>query len=309
MDSVNYGGQQRSAHGSVQVMSKSQQLSISVRYRDADGVGLGVLSDGTTYVSLHGLAKLCGVSRPTIQELREDWEPGAGTGRDRRVADHIKDGGEEPPSELAFQIQTPSGFVWVFSEGVAMAVLNYYIDKGNATALFNARRMMRGGFRQFVYLATGYSPGAGGAPTQVPDDEVLRRLELNTTPLGYFSILNEGAGILLEARRAGVRLGPKAIPDISVGSTWASHWRKKKLATIYGERKKYNHTFPDDYPQSRRDEIPANMYPDAALPEFRRWLRTTYATEKLPAYLRSKLALSAATEDMLRGLRTATEDD
>ena len=41
---------------------------------EIDGVGMGVLSDGTAFLTGRGLARLCGVSNARIVEMGQDWD-------------------------------------------------------------------------------------------------------------------------------------------------------------------------------------------------------------------------------------------
>lgn len=55
----------------------SQQgiLDIKIcRQIEIDGVGMGVLTDGTPYLTGRGLARLCGVNSSRISEITSDWD-------------------------------------------------------------------------------------------------------------------------------------------------------------------------------------------------------------------------------------------
>lgn len=41
---------------------------------EIDGVGMGVLSDGTAFLTGRGLARLCGIANPRIVEMGQDWD-------------------------------------------------------------------------------------------------------------------------------------------------------------------------------------------------------------------------------------------
>lgn len=43
------------------------------KQKEIDGVGMGVLSDGTAFLSGRGLSRLCGVSNARIVELGQNW--------------------------------------------------------------------------------------------------------------------------------------------------------------------------------------------------------------------------------------------
>ncbi len=41
---------------------------------EIDGVGMGVLSDGTAFLAGRGLARLCGIDSSRISEMSADWD-------------------------------------------------------------------------------------------------------------------------------------------------------------------------------------------------------------------------------------------
>jgi len=51
---------------------------------------------------------------------------------------------------------------------------------------------------------------------------------------------------------------------------------------------KYEHEYPPNFPQSASNPQHVWCYPDAALPEFRRWARQHYIPNCLPGYLGGK---------------------
>lgn len=67
------------------------------------------------------------------------------------------------------------------------------------------------------------------------------------------------------------------ILDISVGCRWGKHWREK-LEVKYGPRRYFDHNYPNYFPQAWWNPQAPACYPEDALPEFRRWLWTTYTT-------------------------------
>ena len=44
------------------------------KQREVDGVGMGVLTDGTPFLTGRGLARLCGISNARVVELSGDWK-------------------------------------------------------------------------------------------------------------------------------------------------------------------------------------------------------------------------------------------
>ncbi|MNE90837.1 hypothetical protein D3C80_1883850 [compost metagenome] len=73
------------------------------------------------------------------------------------------------------------------------------------------------------------------------------------------------------------------------------------MAARHGDPRKFDHYYPDYFPQALSNPQKPWCYPDAALPEFRRWMRESYEREKLPAYLddqvrQGKLAANDAND-------------
>jgi hypothetical protein len=129
-------------------------------------------------------------------------------------------------------------------------------------------------------------------------------LVYDSVPAGYFCIFKETADLYATMITGGAPMGAKIILDISIGLHWGNHWRNNNLNEKYGDRRTYPHDYPIRYPQSWSNPQNAACYPDAAWPEFRRWMREDYLVNKLPDYLKrlvreGKLAQSAANDTIL----------
>ena len=109
-----------------------------------------------------------------------------------------------------------------------------------------------------------------------------------SVPIGYFGIFHEIATMIVPMISAGVKLDDHTIPDISVGKTWANHWRDNNFDTTFGQRINYPHNYPDYYRQAAAGEQDAWCYPESALAEFRRWFREEYQKGKLAGYINNK---------------------
>ena len=53
----------------IPITPNSQGELFIDKQKEIDGIGMGVLSDGTAFLSGRGLARLCGISNPRIVEL------------------------------------------------------------------------------------------------------------------------------------------------------------------------------------------------------------------------------------------------
>lgn len=142
-----------------------------------------------------------------------------------------------------------------------------------------------------------------------PRDRVWKQFEdrvslvYDNVPVGYFCIFHESASMFATLIIGGANFGTKMILDISVGWHWGKHWKDEGLERRFGPRAKFDHNFPHYFPQSWSNPQQANCYPDAALPEFRRWLRDVYMPVHLPRYLQDqvrqkKLPADIATSTM-----------
>ena len=105
------------------------------------------------------------------------------------------------------------------------------------------------------------------------------------------------SGMIVTLIRLGVIINDKVIPDISVGMAWGKHWNSNDLDEKYGERIRYEHNYPDYYPQSASNPQEPWAYPDESLPEFRTWFRREYITTKFPAYILGQIGKKKITSE------------
>lgn len=274
------------------ITPRQTELVQVVQVVDLDGVEMGVLTDGTAFLTGRGLAAVAGVAPRMVNTWASEFDPDSTKRRDRIIGRLMREQGYSGPVFLRHTHQGRP--VNAFPEQVCMAVLEYYAfeaaeDDRRAEALRNYRVLARAGLRAFVYTALGYDPAK-----QVPNQfaSYHQRLLLNPMPAGWFSVFSETAHMVLNAIRNELIVDQHTVPDISVGQIWSRHWTENELDQKFGERKYYDHKYPDDYPQSASDR-PSHMYPVEALPAFRRWLDEVYLPEKYPAYLKRKAKANA----------------
>src|SRR5262249_14951905 len=138
--------------------------------------------------------------------------------------------------------------------------------------------------REVIYAGLGYAPSSPLAKVwQQFHDRVS--LVYDSVPPGYFCVFREIADLMVTLINAGVDVGDRFVPDISVGQVWGKHWTDDNLDAVFGERRRYEHRYPDYFPQAKSNPQPAFCYPDAALAEFKRFMCETYLPEKLSSYL------------------------
>lgn len=262
--------------------------------KEVDGIEMAVLSTGEACLSGRGLARLCGVAPSAVIQQSLNWRSGKRTGK---LAQMLSEAGFVGNS-LHFLEQGSSYF---YSETVSIKVIEYYAFESQKTeqAMASFRKLATAGLRLFVYRALGYDPTA-----RVSDEwqKYHDRVTLVASPMGYFSVFRELADFCVAAIQSGFPIDERSIPDISVGTTWADHWKKKKLDARLGERVQHEHNYPDYFPQAASNPQPMWVYPIDALPEFRRWLQNVYLPSKFPAYLSRKIkagVLPPSTAELL----------
>lgn len=249
--------------------------------REIDGVEMGVLADGTPYLTARGLAKLCGLAPSSFIEQMANWRAGR---RDSRLAQWLLEQGIEDES---LSIQLPGKHA--YTDRISMLVLEYYAYEAgrDSTAVKQRHRTLaRAGLAVFVYAQLGYDPAKAVPPEWRP---IHDRLLLASAPVGYFSIFKEAADFELQLVQHGLPHDSHTIPDISLGSTWSRHWKENGLEEKFGATQLWPHHYPDYYPQAASNPQMVLVYPNAALPEFRGWLHSVYLPTKYPSYLKNKV--------------------
>ena len=251
-------------------------LKIEVE-REIDGVGMGVLSDGSPFLNIRGLANMCGVDSSMITRITADWIAAPLKPREQKIRELVRaQGGDDSVAFIA--IEKNGTINHIIPSAVCMAVLEYYAFEAKTSsdkAAQSYRILARKGFQQFIYAQVGYNPtGEPNVAWQQFHDRVS--LVYHSVPDGYFSIFKEIADIIVTMIRSGAKIGKDFIPDISVGLAWAKYWKNENLEVMYGERRRYNHNYPEYFPQALSNPQPAYCYPDDALGEFRKWIREHY---------------------------------
>lgn len=258
---------------------------------EARGIGMGVLSDGTPFLTQRGLAALCGVQNAHIGTISSEWSEAVQKPRITAIKTLLNNRGLTFDSPHIVARSAGGKVVYAYPDTVSLAILEYYgFEAGQNVrqeAVTNFRQLAGRGLRDFIYAQVGYNP-AGQIPEVWQQFHDRVSLAYHAVPIGYFSVFKEMADIIVTLINAGANVGTEFIPDISVGQHWASHWRDNNLEAKFGQRGNYPHDYPPYFPQAVSNPQPAHCYPDAALPEFRRWIREVYLPTKMPIYLRNK---------------------
>jgi hypothetical protein len=258
--------------------------------REVQGIGMGVLSDGTPYLNQRGLAALCGVQNAHIGTISSQWRDSDQKPRLQAIKAILS---KLEATTHAPHIELPHRGVvhFCYPAEVCLAILEYYaFDAGanvSATARDNYRKLAGSKLQDMIYSQVGYDPT--GADRFVKWHE---RLELNyqSAPKGFFHVFNEAHTIIYELIVAGATIGEKFVVDISIGQHWSKYWEDSGLAEEYDIRRKYPHRYPDSHPQAKANPHESWCYPLAALGDFRAWLQDEYLEGgKFRTYLQGKV--------------------
>lgn len=266
------------SRGKIEITTQgSFDLGID-RERDVEGIGMGVLSDGTPYLSQRGLAALCGVQNAHIGTISSQWDDDIQKPRITTIKGILHEAGSNI-NRPHIEILHKGTVHYCYPAEVCLAVLEYYaLDAGTNVrpeARKNFRLLAGSKLKELIYSQVGYDPtGSINEPLR----KWHERIELNhqSAPSGYFSIFNEAHTVIYELIMAGAKIGEKMVPDISIGIHWAKHWDANDLGARFGDREKFPHRYPDDHPQAKSNPQIADCYPLDALGEYRRWLQSTY---------------------------------
>jgi hypothetical protein len=271
--------------------------------KEVNGIEMGVLEDGTPFLSMRGLTRLCGVSNSHLSDTAKAWLEGRHGAT--KLGQFLLNAGIAVNESLyaPIPVTKAQGTVqYAFSDRISSLVLEYYAfeaDGKNATALNNYRLTSRAGLRLFIYSTLGWDP-ANLVPQ--PWRHFHDRVTLVSAPTGFFSVFKESADFVIHSIRGGLKVDDRTVPDISIGSAWADYWKKNKLSAAHGDRVRHDHSYPDYFPQAASNPQEIWVYPVAALPAFRVWLQTEYVQKKFPNYLSTKVlqgALPASAAELM----------
>jgi len=260
---------------------------------DFDGIGMGVLDDGTPYLNQRGLAALCGVENAHIGTISAQWNEDPLKPRISAIKAILTKAGLSAPAahiEIAHKGKTH----FCYPSEVCLAILEYYAFDAGANCQTQARdnfRILAGSkLREMIYSQVGYDPSGANSKKF---DKWHERIALNfqSAPKGFFHVFNEAHTIIYELIMAGAQIDEHFVVDISIGQHWSKFWTENELEAQYGERAKWPHRYPDSHPQAKSNPQESWCYPLAALGHYRHWLQDTYIEGgKFSAYLKGKVA-------------------
>lgn len=249
-------------------------------------IDVGILPDGTPFMSGRELARACGISNSTLVGWGE-MTPQVG---DRHRA------GKLANSLATYRYQGDRLFVPIpagtkfgsranvsaYPYQVCLAFLDYYAFAANKEEARNSLRLLsEQQLPQFI-CATVEEPAQKSAPqssTQSQEDPFRRPLR-NGIPVGYFDV-----GQALADDHAPLLLTPELRTAllIHIEKAWNRYWNIQQLSHQYGDR------FP--IPQQRENswaQLRRYVYPAATLVAFQDWLAWHYLPDRYPSYLQRK---------------------
>lgn len=260
---------------------------------EVNGIGMGVLSDGTPYLNQRGLAALCGVQNAHIGTISSQWQEKPEKPRIAAIKAIMAKSGPLPKA-AHIEAQYKGKTHFCYPAEVCLSVLEYYAFDAGANCQPEARdnfRILAGSkLRELIYAQVGYDP-SGERKHKFEKWHERIALNFQSAPKGFFHVFNEAHTIIYELIMAGANIGEHFVVDISIGMHWSKYWSDNQLDQQYGERTKWPHNYPESHPQSKSNPQESWCYPLAALGNYREWLQSTYIDGgKFAGYLNGKVA-------------------
>lgn len=254
-----------------------------------DDVELGVLSTGEPYLTGRGLARMCGIDHAVLHRLSSSWGDEQLKPRGKSIKQLLNEAKYVRP-ELFVKAKHNNVEIQAYPEAVCLAILEYYafvVSEPRQQAINAFRYLARRQFREFVYEAVGYQPSKLDNWKQFHDRVSIT---YDSVPVGYFSMFKEIADMIVTIGQEGIYIDDSFVPDISVGMGWGKHWTDNNLQSKFGDRVKYEHHYPEYFPQAMSNPQQPWCYPEDSLGEFRKWFRDVYVgKDKMKKYLTKKV--------------------
>ncbi|BBL88215.1 hypothetical protein ACPV3U_14700 [Vibrio rotiferianus] len=252
---------------------------------EADGFEMGVMSDGTPYLTASGLAYVCGTVRSNIITLVNDWQNQRHHPRGQSISKIIQRSGGDPSRDLHTAIKVRGVTHHAIPADYCMAILEYYAFESRSDAEVaqnNYRNLATQSLKEFIYKRTGYK-ATGALPAHL-DRYIKNRAKI---PYTHFSMLNEiTLNLIAPLEEAGYTLPEKLVPDISEGKLFCK-WLRDNRGIEPKEFPMYDHEYPDGR------VVQAKLYPSEYLEDFRKHFHEVWLAEKAGKYFgdRDTLAL------------------
>src|SRR5260370_15833031 len=128
--------------------------------KDVNGIGMGVLSDGTPYLNQRGLAALCGVQNAHIGTISAQWDDDEKP-RIKTIRSNLAKAGF---TSAAAHIELIHGgqLQYCYPAEICLSILEYYAFDAGANCQPEARdnfRLLAGSkLREMIYSQVGFDP-------------------------------------------------------------------------------------------------------------------------------------------------------
>ncbi len=280
---------EKMASGELDHRQLKLDLGVQVQ-TERDGIQMGVLTDGTPFLTGRGLARLLDMENLHVRSIGMDWNETPEKPRIAAIKAILASRSltiERPYIEVFDGVR----LIHAFPDVVCSAVLEYYAfdaEKPREAARKNFRVLAGRALRDFIYSQVGYDPSGLNSKKF---DKWHERIALNwqAAPRGYFHVFNEAHTIIYELIMAGANIGDNFVVDISIGRHWSDYWTEHDLVKLFGECIRYQHCYPDSFAQSKANPHDSWCYPVSGLGCYREWLQDIYIEGgKFKAYLASK---------------------
>lgn len=262
-------------------------------------VEVGLLPDGTPFMSGRELARACGISNSTLV----GWGEVAPSLGDRHRAGKLANllatyryGGDR----LFIRLPSGSQFggranVSAYPYQVCMAFLDYYAFEANKEEARNSLRLLsEQQLPQSIYQVVSEK----SQPPIVSQYDPFRRRPLRDgIPVGYFSV---GPILSADLARSHFPLELHTALLNNIDKAWNRYWIVQQLRMQYGDRFPMPQLATHDWARPRQ-----YVYPNAVLPEFKNWLTLQYIPERYPSYLQRKRQQIALPIALLKPLPAA----
>ncbi|MGI2206898.1 hypothetical protein ACROAD_01305 [Shewanella baltica] len=247
---------------------------------DSDGFEMGVMSDGTPYLTASGLAYITGKARSNIITLVSDWSTGRHTPRGLAISNLITKHGGKPTEYLHKPINVRGVVNHAIPANICMAVLEYYAFESSPLseiAQQNFRNLASQSLKEFIYQRTGYK-ATGALPLHLAR-YIKNRAKI---PYTHFSMLNEiTLNLIAPLEEAGYTLPDSIIPDISEGKMFCA-WLRKHRNVEPKAFPRYQHEYIDGR------VVDACLYPVEYMDDFRKHFHEVWLREKAPEYFKQR---------------------
>ncbi|RZM81809.1 hypothetical protein [Leptolyngbya iicbica] len=250
-------------------------------------IEVGLLPDGTPFMSGRELARACGISNSTLVGWGEATPQVGDRYRAGKLANLLATYNYQG-ERLFLRIPDGTQFggranVSAYPYQVCLAFLDYYAFEANKEAARNSLRLLsEKQLPQFICEVVQTPPALAEPPQPIqPKYDPFRQRPLRDgIPVGYFSV-----GQLLASEQ------PRSLPLtelrtallINIDKAWNRYWNIQCLSREYGDRFAMPQRSLNDWARPRQ-----YVYPKAALVAFQDWLALHYLPERYPSYLQRK---------------------